>query len=216
MHTFNLAQAMDRVSDIPFRESELAKRLKHIPPLSPDGPWLCGGAIRRMLTGREHGDADLDLFFPDPLIWANYQARMIRDNGFGTNRENLFQASMMRYEPTVIDVDDTVVSAVFETSPRIHVQLCKFYSPTPEEQIARFDFTCCQFAFDGEHVIAGDHAMQDALNGHLVLNNFSRPKSVLHHMDKLEKQGFTDPSGCIRKMLEPLAAASTEFEDWES
>src|SRR5690554_6269227 len=45
-------------------EAKLFNILEELPDLSPDGPWLAGGAIRRTLIG-DPLNSDFDFFFRD-------------------------------------------------------------------------------------------------------------------------------------------------------
>lgn len=53
---FPLASLWSRSSQGSFDESEFVSVVGALPALSPEGPWLAGGALRRLLSA-----ADLDV-----------------------------------------------------------------------------------------------------------------------------------------------------------
>ena len=84
----------------------------------------------------------------------------------------------------------------------IKVQAINFaYFQTIDELLAGFDFTVCQFAYDGEKLYCGDHSLWDLARRRIVINNVRFPIATLRHMLKYNRQGFFACSGALTEFI---------------
>jgi hypothetical protein len=189
--TFNFADLLARSTDKPFDEATLALLLKALPPLSPKGPWLAGGAIRRTLLGQEP-ESDLDIFFPDAMVLDGYRRTL---EGAGLTKVRETEHHIHFHGP----LGDSAI-------PR-DIQLIRiaFYA-NPAAVIESFDFTICQFAFDGETLTVGDYALWDLGRKRLAVHKITFPVSSARRMLKYAAQGFVACSGCLNAVV--MAAAN--------
>lgn len=186
----DLREFLARSTDRPFEETTLAKVLSSMPALSPDGPWLAGGALRRTLMQREP-DSDFDFFFKDADQLAAFTAALDR-MGLEKVRETEHH---VHYRGRVGD-----------SGLPLDIQCIRFaFYPTAQAVIDSFDFTICQFAFDGTNLTAGTYALWDLGRKRLAVNRITFPVSSMRRVLKYAGQGFKACNGCLATLLRATA-----------
>jgi hypothetical protein len=166
-----------------FRSEPLRTILNGLPPLGSNGPWLAGGSIRRLLSGQPL-DSDLDIFFENYDQSSRFVSSMLSD-GFERN--------------------GGVLADTF-TNGALKVQVCRVsYYPSAESVIDSFDFTICQFLFDGLRLHVGEHALWDLARKRLAVNKITFPRSSARRMLKYASQGFLVSHQAIESILESVA-----------
>uniref|UniRef100_UPI003C724CEE hypothetical protein n=1 Tax=Roseomonas chloroacetimidivorans TaxID=1766656 RepID=UPI003C724CEE len=171
-----LVDLLSRSTDVDFAETTLAKVLAGLPPLTSQGPWLAGGALRRTLLGQEP-KSDFDMFFRDADQLAAYLSKL-EASGFRKVRETEHHVHLR--------------GAPGEMKLEIDVQLIRFaFYLDAEAVLDSFDFTICQFAYDGETLTAGEFALWDLGRKRLAIHRVSFPVSTMRRMIKYASQGFT-------------------------
>lgn len=189
MQTFNYTQFLQRHSKTAQRD-ELSILLNHLPKPTPTGPWIAGGAVRRMITDGVLGDGDIDYFFQHQNQFGEF-CNMIRTNKTLTIMEEKVNENNIQFTLTV------PLSVAI-----IKVQAINFaYFLTVEELLDSFDFTVCQFAYDGDKLYCGDMALWDLARKRIVVNNIRFPIATLRHMLKYSRQGFFACSGTLTEFL---------------
>lgn len=190
MATFNLGDFLGRSTDTPFDDSELAKVLRELPPLSKDGPWLAGGALRRTLQGKDP-DSDFDFFFRD--------------------------ADQLK--AFVLKLEARGLSKVQETQHHVHyrgrlgdcgldrdIQCIRFaFYSDAASVIDSFDYTICMFAFDGTTLTVGDFSLWDLGRKRLAVHKISYPVATMRRLLKYGTQGFTACKGALAAILTQTA-----------
>lgn len=73
MERDNAVKFLSRFTDVD--EVELLKVLRELPSVSPQGPWLAGGAIRRTLIGMNL-NSDFGFFFRDAVQLAVFRKEL--------------------------------------------------------------------------------------------------------------------------------------------
>jgi hypothetical protein len=63
-----------------------------------------------------------------------------------------------------------------------------------EELIDGFDFTACQFGFDGRKLFSGDTAFDDLRTRTIRFNKIHDPRATIIHLNKYITKGFKIPS----------------------
>ena len=188
--TFLISDLWSRSNDGTFEEGDLGLVLADLPPVGANGPWLAGGALRRTLAGRPL-DSDFDYFFRDAEQLATF-AQGLEARGLKKVRETEHHVQYKGHLAGAMrDVD---------------VQLIRFrYYDTPCAVIDSFDYTICQFAFDGLSVTCGDYSLWDLGRRRLVINRITYPVSTMRRLLKYTKQGFTACGGCLARILTETA-----------
>lgn len=145
--------------------------------------WIAGGAIRRWFTG-EKQDSDIDVFCAcdsavDQVIVLNHLTERVRND----------RMIMFRRSPVQIILQ-----------PQFH---------TPEETIEHFDFTICQFAYDGSRIICTIEAVLSSLRKHLAVAQVQKGFEIdsLRRAFKYQRQGFTPCIGTIRDLVGAIRSA---------
>lgn len=190
-HRFLAAEFFPRVLGAMWEEQPLFAILGTLPLASVGGPWLGGGALRRTISGLSP-DSDFDFFFASKEQLADFTSKLAAQ-GFTKKRETEHHEQWEGYSE--------------KAERTIAVQCIRFqYYPSPDEVLDSFDFTVCQFAFDGEHIFAGEYAMWDLGRKRLSINKVTFPLSSMRRLLKYTRQGFTACDGC-------LAALATAISD---
>lgn len=190
MGRYNLREFLSRSTDADFEQSELSSVLAGLPALSPTGPWLAGGALRRTLLG-EQPDSDFDFFFRDEDQLTTFREGL-ESRGFTKVRESQHH---QHYRGKTGD------SAL----PR-DVQMIRFaFYADAAAVVDSFDFTICQFAFDGTTLTCGEHALWDIGRKRLAIHQITYPVSTMRRALKYGTQGFTACNGCLTTILRETA-----------
>ena len=193
---FNFEQFFNRADDTDFHRTRLSQVLETLPALTKDGPWLAGGAVRRLLQGQSSLDSDLDFFFNGETQFQDFAAALVTA-GFTLKRETEHHQHYVG-KVTTHRPDET--EATFEQV--INVQLIRFkYYESAAGVIDSFDFTICQFAYDGTTLTMADLALWDLARKRLVLHQLTYPVSTMRRLLKYQKQGYFACAGCLTEIL---------------
>lgn len=179
-----------RSTDREFDETTLAKVLAGLPALSATGPWLAGGSLRRTLL-RQEPDSDFDFFFHDAEQLTAFSSALERA-GMEKLRETEHH---LHYRGRVGD-----------SAMPIDVQCIRFaFYADADAVINSFDFTICQFAFDGATLTHGEYALWDLGRKRLAVHQITFPVSSMRRVLKYATQGFKACNGCLAALLRATA-----------
>lgn len=188
MQSFQLDTFLARSTDKPFEETTLSKVLAALPSVAEGGPWIAGGALRRTLNGQEP-ESDFDFFFRDETQLADFKAAL-ETRGFVVVKETDHH----------IELDGPA------DGKTVKVQLIRFaFYQSAAAVIDSFDFTICQFSFDGKTLTCGDHSLWDLGRKRLAVNKITFPLSTMRRVLKYANQGFIACSGCLTTILTSVA-----------
>lgn len=191
MDVYRLEDFLARSTEQQWSETVLFKVLGWLPPLSRQGPWLAGGALRRTLLNKEP-ESDFDFFFRDADQLQMFEDR-IAASGMAKVREtehHKHYRGKFGEDPTVRDV-----------------QLIRFaYYASAAAVVDSFDFTICQFAYDGEMLTMGEFSLWDLGRKRLAVHKITFPVSSMRRMLKYGRQGFTVCNGAMTALLRESAA----------
>jgi len=135
-----------------FDKSEVKRFLGVQPPVNLiKGSWVAGGSIRSWYDGIPSDDID--------VYFVNSNTRLAFLTANGLSEKNLERES--KYA-------DTYVVKIGKKSHII--QAIKFYRSCVTELFSLFDFTICQFAWDGKDVFATVSAIRSSDKKHLTVN----------------------------------------------
>jgi hypothetical protein len=186
----NMDQFLARSADLPPEQTDLRKALTKLPQISPEGPWIAGGAIRRTLIA-EPLETDFDYFFKDEWQLEAFTAH-VTAQGLVKLREtehHIHYRGKIGNEEKERDVQ-AIKIAFYENAAAV---------------IDSFDFTICMFAFDGETLTSGEHALWDLGRKRLAVHKITYPTASVRRMLKYGKQGFTVCNGAIAELLRQTA-----------
>ncbi len=186
----NLTDFLARSTDKSFDETTLASVLRELPPLSSDGPWIAGGALRRRLQGKEP-DSDFDFFFHD----ADQLAAFVRE---------LEARGMEKVRETEHHVHYRGRLGKSGTDRDVQCIRFSFYG-SAASVIDSFDYTICMLAFDGQTLTVGDFTLWDLGRQRLAIHKITYPVATMRRLLKYGQQGFTVCKGCLATILTETA-----------
>lgn len=152
--------------------------------------WIAGGAIRRWFTGKEEL-SDVDVFFENDLAFHDYCIRL----------------KGLRYE----EIGSHMNAVTFEGEAKIQCIRARFY-PTLEVVFDSFDYTVCQFGWDGKDFFTTPHAIMSVLRNHLGVHNISKEYAVdsLRRAFKYHNKGFKPCNGTLQAIASSLSGLTQE------
>lgn len=185
------------IHDFIKSDSDFFKILKFLPKIEESGPWVAGGSLWKSIENIPL-DSDIDLFFRDEIQcgeWLKamrtvpYEARVISE------KINSYNISM-NYHVNHGDFNKTI---------KIQCIYFKYFTDIVD-LLNSFDFTACQFGFDGTNLHAGETSFEDLKNRHIIFNNVADNVASGLHMRKYVEKGFTVPDSQLEKLKEIVDA----------
>lgn len=180
-----------------LKNSPLFEALKRLPSLGEFGPWVAGGAVRRTFLGSKL-DTDIDFFFADSMQYNAFKSDLQAMGGLlkSENDQNstfILPAIGLSGSPSKI-------------SPELKIQLIKItYYSNLNDVLDSFDYTICQFGYDGTNFVVSDFAMVDLANKKLVPHKITYGVSSLRRLLKYTNQGFTVCAGGLAEILKQVS-----------
>lgn len=163
--------------------AQVEKILDLLPPLSlKHGPFLAGGAVRRLLQGRAVDDGDLDFFFTHIGEFKKFERIM-----------NDYERVHASAQASTYLVDGIKVQLIRR---RFYENLGFLFGD--------FDFTVCQVATDGKQIAYSNRAVEDINNMTLRFAEKGRvtKSTVVGRMLKYVRHGFTPEPGLFKMIVE--------------
>lgn len=184
-----------------FSDTILSKALSRLPKIG-DGVWIAGGAVRRTFQCKKL-ESDFDFFFRDQEAMERFEGELIELGGKLLSQNDKNKKYILPCDVVEGSADP---DAAFYL-PEMEIQLINFqFFESPEAVIDSFDFTICQFAFDGEHFYIGEFSLWDLARAKLVVHKITYGVASVRRMMKYANQGFTVCGGCINQVLKEVAA----------
>lgn len=151
----------------------------------PVNGWIAGGAIRRWFAGKEDL-SDVDVFFQNEQAFNDYIVLLAQKG-----------AKPLASHPNAVTYEYQQV--------RVQCIRVKWYA-TLDELLDSFDFTVCQFAWNGTEFFATPEATISVLRNHLGAHNISQNFAVdsLRRAFKYCKKGYHPCNGTIQKIAHSL------------
>jgi hypothetical protein len=182
-----------------FAKTTLAKLLSRI-PVPNSSRWIAGGSIRRTIAGISL-DSDIDFFFKDEKALSEWEDEAIAKGASLLSKNDKNRTYIL---PT--EIAEGKADKGFYL-PELKLQAINFqYFGSPEAVIDSFDFTICQFAFDGTHIYMGYWSLYDLARKRLVPHRVTYGVSTIRRIIKYCNQGYTVCSGGLATILEEVAA----------
>jgi len=156
--------------------------------VTPNGPFLVGGSVRRLIIGQPQ-DSDFDVGFASFSQLDESTATLLGKGAKQTADTDFYRGF------------------TFEINGKARViQFLKVAYGSAADVIDSFDFTICQTAYDSERLIFGDFTLYDLGRKRLAIHKVTHAKSTVRRLLKYGKQGFTVCSGCIDSILKAVVA----------
>jgi len=172
-----------------WEETFLVKTLARLPTVGADGPWVCGGSIRRLVMHLPQ-DSDFDFFFKNADQFA----------AFSTKLEALGGQKLYENEFNV-----TWKIPAKDKMPEIKVQAIRIaYHENIEAVLNSFDFSLCQCGFDGTDLYFGEFTLFDLASNKLIPEKISYGVSSLRRIIKYTRQGYGICGGGLANVLEQI------------
>jgi hypothetical protein len=190
MQRFNLTSFWARYGRERFDSTEFSRAIKRLPASLPEGPWIAGGAVRRLVSGLPQ-DSDYDFFFANAEQLAAFKSRM----------EDL-------HAVVLGETDFNISYRIPEkdrTNGPLKVQAIKLqYFSSVELAIESFDFSLCQCAYDGTDLVFGPYTLYDLASKRLIPGKITFGVSSLRRIIKYTKQGYSICGGGLATMLQQV------------
>jgi len=185
-----------------FANSELLKILKCIPKLGERGPWVAGGSVWRTINNEPLTNCDVDIFFTSKKHYEEGCMAMI---GY-PYVNNILNEKKNKWSTTyTVHVNEGKFNKI------IDIQFIgTFFHKTLPKLLDSFDFSVCQFGYDGSNMISGLYSVQDLQQRKIRLLTLTHPKTFLKHLSKYLNNGFTIQSDETRK----AAALMLDLNVW--
>jgi hypothetical protein len=160
---------------------EIWRVLKRLPHPEPDGPWLAGGAVWKSIENWPVNH-DLDFFFKNKEQLDRWK-RLINSIPYCNcvvGEEDKYYNTTYLFHINDKDYNKTIA---------IQFISFKFWSSLVKV-LEEFDFTACQFGYDGENLVAPALSFQDLKDRVIRLNKVEDPLSTALHLKKYLEKGF--------------------------
>lgn len=158
------------------------------------GPWVAGGAVRRIYEGDGLKFSDIDVFFPndDMHQWAVKLFDERLNHKKGCSPVHIVER---------IDAPMSVTFVVIYDGQKYPIQfVSKKYFASMENLLHDFDFTITMWGTDGQQMVYDERAPGDLATRSLVLHQFpKRPKP--NRLAKYVAQGFVPAPGVLAHMM---------------
>ena len=173
------------IQDFINHESEFFKIIKSLPPIGDNGPWVAGGSVWKSIEGIPLA-CDIDFFFQSKQQCESWYRTILSIPYY---HRILSESVSNSYNTTF------KYCVPFGTKNKpFTLQLVSFkFFKDMENLLDSFDFTACQFGFDGKHLYTGNTSIDDLRNREIIINNISSYPATLHHIKKYTSIGFKLP-----------------------
>ena len=190
-----MEEVLKRIGKESFGDTFLAKCLSRLPDVKPDGPWIAGGAVRKTMIG-EHLDTDFDFFFGNQTQKDLFVDELVEK---GASKFSGNETNEVYILPCEVP-DEMEGEGVKLPEMKIQVITLRYYSSL-EDVIGSFDFTICQFGWDGDSICVGDFSLWDVARKRLVPLQITYAASSIRRLIKYARQGYTVCGGALGEIL---------------
>lgn len=162
------------------------QQLKGVLDLLPEvslrhGPWICGGAPRRLFQGKSLEEGDIDFFFRDSKSWLEF-TKALEDHELiiATKRAKTYNVNGLKVQ-----------------------MINRQHYESLDKVFQDFDFSVCQIATDGKNLACTKQGQRDIQDG---LIRFAPQGTVAKHtlvqrMAKYVGHGFVPEPGLFELIV---------------
>lgn len=188
IHKYNANNFLLRMN--PIASETLFYYLSYIPiKFRIDGPWLCGGSLRRAISNQDFKGADFDVFFKDADQFG-FAIQMLENQNFNKIKD---EPHAVTYKKVTKDFKEVIVQLI-----RMNYYNCI------EEAICDFDYTVAMTGYDGTNIYVGPYTLYDIARKRLVVNKITYPVAALRRLLKYNNQGYYACTGCLQEIANSI------------
>ncbi len=202
---------IDKFHNYVDSNSEFLRILRHLPSPEEKGPWVAGGSVWKSVENVPL-TCDIDFFFASPQQYEVY-SRIINSIPYVNH---ILSENKSKFSTTF---DFHIYNKQIKKTQKVQFIHFKFW-PSVKELIGDFDFTACQFAYDGDNLYMGDYSLQHVKERKIFFNTVRNVQSTAFHLKRYLDLGFTITSEEQQK-LDDLINCVTKIKkddltpDWE-
>lgn len=151
------------------------------------GPWIAGGAVRRLAFDQDLGSGDIDIFAASHQQISPIQSKLDRIG------ELTYHSSYAR----------TYLVPVEDRQYKVQLIIWRSFA-TIRNLFKTFDFTVCDFVSDGQKYRTHDQALSDILNRKLRFNDsqINLQRSVASRAVKYISMGYEPVPGFLKTIMD--------------
>lgn len=155
--------------------------------------WIAGGAVRQWFSGKEY-KSDVDVF--------------------GTSEAALKEFVEANMIPEKAKVFSSEKSTTYKNNGYV-IQTINFFANDVEALFNSFDFTLCQFAWDGQRITTTAEAILSVLRKRLKTHNIQPGYEfdTLRRAFKYQRKGYKPCTGTLQEIAK--AIRGMDDEAWE-
>lgn len=184
-----------------------------------EGPWIAGGAVRKLWQGLSWNDGDIDIFFKNKEQFIQFSSKL-KARAYQDNRAALsaldFDSKFISKNLYINSFDTSNASTFTITGlpwidRQIKIQgICKQFYNSAENLVEDFDWTVCQIVSDGTTMWASINAVDDLLKHNLVLSSTTKRKIKIGRLIKYSAYGFNINDETMINVLSEIAIGNIE------
>lgn len=188
----------------PIDNKKFMRLLDIMPPLSiTDGPWIAGGAVRKIYQNKSWETGDIDIFFKNEEQRKYWNANLIDTLCAKNINYNL------KHQSSNADTWE-----IYFKDRNLKIQFIKkYYCQSLIELWNTFDFTVCQFAADSANIIASDAAINDSSNNQIVIANKNNSRCIPLRILKYLSHGFSISDEILLLAAEKIKTGELDWEN---
>jgi hypothetical protein len=214
--------------------------IARMPPLSiTDGPWIAGGAARKLWENNPWTTGDLDVFFTsgeqlatwkkifETSLMVNVQEEFEKETECMEQEDNTFTVELfnnfkcLQTKPknkfyVAHQSDNAITYRMPGDSPLtgITVQMIKRrFGESVEKVWDSFDFHNCEFATDGKTLLASESAAWGSLSGELLLKDSDNTRNLPLRTLKYHLHGFEASKELLLTAVEQLTKGGVTWDN---
>jgi hypothetical protein len=190
-------------------ETQLMRVLRYLPRVNIDGPWVAGEAICRTIVGQDLHQGNIDFFF---RTMEQYEFMLHRLNHLPKVKiieEAKKKNPKYGVHEALVEID---IGHNLRATEVINLQLIYFkYHINLDVLLNTFDFTACQFGFDGTSIIHGKESLKDLKSREIRINNITHAEFSMRHLRRYLSNGYTISKEQMMRFLE-LSEIDLEYK----
>lgn len=183
-----------------LQTTDLFRVMNHLPRCAVGGPWIAGGAVWRAVLNHPLDKCDIDMFFASK---QQFDSTVLLMGGYPFVR-NILQETKNKWNITY-----KIHANQGNFNKTINVQLINMsYYRNLDDLLNSFDFTACQFGWDGQNLVSNRTSVADLNDRKISLWKLGSPKSLFSHLIKYMDNGFTLSSDETKKLLNNILSTN--------
>ena len=215
--------------------AEFLHVLSLLPPVHMQtGPWITGGAARRLWTGEDWHKGDVDVFFVNDQQRVAWLAEFDKVWNYSYHRKSdleprkVFDAfdqitlkGPTKHTPQAsmsVDTENATTFDLFYQLPQqSEVITCKLqvikvrYADSLKQLWETFDFNVCCFAADAHRVYADPAALSDAHAHEITVRHDHASRNMPLRVFKHFSQGYHVPDQLILQAMRQIAEKDVDW-----